>query len=28
LFKDPNSSILITDSEQTKARYVVMPMRL
>ena len=28
LFKDPNSSILITDSEQTNARYVVMPMRL
>lgn len=28
LFKDPNSSILITDSESTTARYVVMPMRL
>lgn len=27
-FKDPNSSILITDAEHEDARYVVMPMRL
>ncbi len=28
LFKDPNSSILVVDSESPDARYVVMPMRL